>query len=64
MTGIGIEAHESVGNCGSVADVDATESVAMMRLNGCERGEIAGIGQFVEDQHLVHRVSDKVPDDG
>src|SRR5262245_4981438 len=62
--GIGIKADEGVGNSGPVADVGATELVTAVTVNRVERGEIAGIGQFVEDEHLVRCVSDEVPDDG
>src|SRR5262249_3752090 len=62
--GIGLEACECIGNRGPVANVDATESVAAMPVNGRERGEITGIGQLVEDQDLVRCVSNEVPDGG
>src|SRR5215510_9214841 len=60
----GVEARENVGNRSPVADVGATELIASMVVNRRKRGEIARVGQLVEDQYLVSRMRDEVAYDG
>src|SRR5215510_9173299 len=59
-----IETRESIGHSSPVAYVSATEFVASMAVNRCKGGEIARVGQLVEDQYLVSRMRDEMADDG
>ena len=51
--GVGVEARENLGDGRTIADIGAAEMIARMALHRSKRGEIAGIGQLVDDQHLV-----------
>src|SRR6516165_6995797 len=46
----------------TITDIRPAEAIAWMALHRRKRGEIAGIGQLVDDQHLVVGVSDKMSD--
>ena len=59
--GIGIEASKRFGDGRTIADVGAAETKARMVLHRSERGEIAGIGQLVDDEHVVLGVADQMP---
>src|SRR5262245_26841081 len=61
---VGIKAGKNIAHGGTIADVDTAEVVARMALYRSQRREIAGIGQLVEDEHLMTRVIDEMPDDG
>ena len=47
---VGIEARKNLGDGRTIADIGAAELIARMALHRSERGEIAGIGQLVDDQ--------------
>ncbi len=51
--GVRIEVREDVSDAGAIADVGAAEAIPRMLLYCRKRGEIAGIGQLVDDQHLM-----------
>ena len=47
---IGIEARKNLSDSQTIADIGAAELIARMALHRSKRGEIAGIGQLVDDQ--------------
>ena len=55
-----LEAAQQIGDRAAVADVGAAETVTRAVLHAGERSEIAGIGQFVDDEHLVRGAADEV----
>ena len=59
---VGIETRENLGDGRTIADIGAAEMIARMALHRGERGKIAGIGQLIDDQHLVISVADQMPD--
>ena len=59
---VGIETRKNLGNGRTIADIGAAEAIARMTLHRSKRGEIAGIGQLVDDQHLVIGVTDEMSD--
>ena len=61
---VGIEAAQQIGDRAAVADIGAAETITRTVLDAGERGEIAGIGQFVDDEHLVLGVADEMPHQG
>ena len=62
ITASGSKLDKNVGDGRTIADIGAAEAIARMALDRSQRGEIAGIGQLVDDQHLVIGVADEMPD--
>ena len=61
---VGLKPREGVGDGGAITDIAAAEMVAGIAVERGERRQIARIGQLVEDEHLVLRILDEMPDDG
>ena len=59
--GIGRKVRKDACHGALVADVRGAEAEAAMAAHGIERGEVAGIGQLVDDEHLVIGVFQEVP---
>jgi hypothetical protein len=57
-----VKTRKNVGDGRAIADIGEAEMITRMALNRSERGKIAGIGQLVDDEHLVVGVSDKISD--
>ena len=62
--GVSIEAAQQIGDRAAVADVGLAETVTRAVLLAGERGEISGVGQFIDDEHLVRGTADEVPHHG
>ena len=59
---VGIEARKNISDGRAIADIGPAEMIARMALHRSQRGEIAGIGQLVDDQHLVIGMADEMSD--
>jgi hypothetical protein len=53
---------KNVGNGRAIADIDAAEAIPRMPLRRSERRKITGIGQPVDDEHLVSSPTDEMSD--
>ena len=60
---VGLEPLEGILHGRGIGDIGADELVARIVLDRRERGEIAGIGQFVDHQHIVIGVGDQMAHD-
>ena len=57
---VGPEPGDRIGHRRRVADIGLTEGVARIGGDRRQRGEVAGIGQFVDIEHAVRRRADQV----
>src|SRR5262245_46006394 len=57
---LGFKTRENVSNSRTIADIGAAEMIPRMALDRSERSKIARVGQFIDHQHLVIGVSDKM----
>ncbi len=62
--GVGRKALEQFAHPRRIGDVSANKGIARVVRHGCERVEIARIGELVDHQHLMRRLADDVTHNG
>src|SRR5262245_25652393 len=57
-----IETRKNVDNSRPITDIGKAKMIPWMTLDRSKRGKIAGVGQLVDDKHLVIAMADEMPD--
>jgi hypothetical protein len=59
---VGVKTRKNVEDSRAIADIGKAEMITRMTLDRSKRGKIAGVGQLVDDKHIVIGVADEMPD--